>query len=706
MRGYASTVTALFVIGFLSFSLQVYLVRESVSLFHGNEMVAGIVLALWMLLTGAGARTGRFPRSEKADSRILPPLMVLLCLLPLPTLLAEDLFRALFFPPGVRIPPEGIIGIPVLAMLPFCLLSGYLFTRYSLHYSGMHPDIANTGPGRAYAAEAAGSLAGGAIVSFLFLWFLDTGWGLKLSSLTGILLLIATSPRSSVTWAGLLILVVLHFMVPDPGRLTATVLFPRQQVIHQQETPYGKVTVTMQPGQLSYYVNGSLLFSSGNIIFNEELVHPALVQHPSPRTVLMISGGLSGAEQEIARYGDVQVDYLELNPSLIATGYRYSARFGNHNFRPLAADGRSFVRRTPRRYDVVLVSAGEPSSLSANRYFTAEWFDDVKRVLNRGGIISVSLATAGNYQGEEASALNASLYRTLQSKFSHVMIVPLARNHFIASDVAPDIDIGRLVAEKQIPTLYVNQYYLDPESLKKRSEMIIAGMPPRTEINRDFHPVSFRWQTDYWLSYFHGSLYTLIILSVLLFVAAFLFSPAGTAGVLAAGATGASLQILLIFALQVISGMIYRYVGIMMLAFMAGLAAGPLISGIFPVRYRQKTLLMSLILFSLTCFMLPPYISWINNLLPSPATSVFLLGIPSLLAGLWTGLVYGFVVASLPLSRGAGIAAVYSADLFGAAAATILVTLCLFPCLGITATCVILAILNLAAAARITGRTG
>ena len=42
-------------LGFISMVAQLVLLREFIKTFNGNELVIGIFLAIWMMLTGAGA---------------------------------------------------------------------------------------------------------------------------------------------------------------------------------------------------------------------------------------------------------------------------------------------------------------------------------------------------------------------------------------------------------------------------------------------------------------------------------------------------------------------------------------------------------------------------------------------------------------------------------------------------------------------------
>jgi len=48
-----------FILGFTCFIVQLVMIRDFMNIFMGNELVIGIMLALWMLLTASGAFLGR-----------------------------------------------------------------------------------------------------------------------------------------------------------------------------------------------------------------------------------------------------------------------------------------------------------------------------------------------------------------------------------------------------------------------------------------------------------------------------------------------------------------------------------------------------------------------------------------------------------------------------------------------------------------------
>jgi hypothetical protein len=60
----------LFLLGLISISTQVIMLREALAIFHGNELIIGLFLGIWMLLTAAGAFF--FTSGFKSISKITP----------------------------------------------------------------------------------------------------------------------------------------------------------------------------------------------------------------------------------------------------------------------------------------------------------------------------------------------------------------------------------------------------------------------------------------------------------------------------------------------------------------------------------------------------------------------------------------------------------------------------------------------------------
>jgi hypothetical protein len=121
---------SLFILGFSSLATQVFLIRECFSVLNGNELVIGIVLANWMLLTGAGAYAGRLFGRMKGKISFLLFLQFLFSLLPILMMLKIDLWKAMSLPSGSIPGLIPVIRSMILFQMPFCLLNGFLFVAY------------------------------------------------------------------------------------------------------------------------------------------------------------------------------------------------------------------------------------------------------------------------------------------------------------------------------------------------------------------------------------------------------------------------------------------------------------------------------------------------------------------------------------------------------------------------------------------------
>ena len=174
-----------------------------------------------------------------------------------------------------------------------------------------------------------------------------------------------------------------------------------------------------------------------------------------------------------------------------------------------------FLKKTTNHYDIALINVPPPFTAQLNRFYTIEFFSSLKKHLNNDAVISLSLISTADYVTKEAGELNFVLYNTLKKVFKNVLIVPGEKNYFVASDKPLNINIAELFSKQSTvnsrlsTNKYVNQYYIDDELLKQRSDFIfnsISHQQPASSyqplINKDFSPVAYYLQLQYWLSYF------------------------------------------------------------------------------------------------------------------------------------------------------------------------------------------------------------
>jgi len=420
-----------------------------------------------------------------------------------------------------------------------------------------------------------------------------------------------------------------------------------------------------------------------------------MVQQPDPDHVLLISGGLSGALEEILKYHPVKLDYIELNPALIRIASQYAPLVKDQSVRVIESDARRFIRKTGEKYDVVLINLPEPSTIQINRFYTIEFFRELKQRLKPGAVISLSLPTTSDYVSDKAGQVNSATYRTLAGVFRNVAMIPLGKNYVLASDRSLNLDIPGMISIKNISTSYVNGWYLDTRQLEERSAYLQKNMEKKGALNHDFRPVTHFYQGQLWLSYFDHNLWILgLIISGIILMAVFTLNPVN-AGLFSGGFTAASSEILILVALQVTYGYVFQMVGVVIMLFMLGLALGSMLSGkIFPAP-RAKHYLLLQILLAVYSIVLPFGLIWLSTgHLPEWFIQVKLAS-ATLFVAMLAGLEYG--VASCISAKGTAerIALNYSADLIGSAIGAFVVSVFLFPLFGIIWTGIGLAMMNI-----------
>jgi hypothetical protein len=139
-----------FAAGFSSAAVQILLIREYLSIFSGNELVIGVIFALWMIFAALGSLAGS--RMDLPDQKILNGIYIASVLLGILGIRAVRLL----FDPGEVIAPWIIPLIVVLTQSDAAFFGGLVYGRISR---------IRIGDGL-YRLENAGALAGLIFVSF------------------------------------------------------------------------------------------------------------------------------------------------------------------------------------------------------------------------------------------------------------------------------------------------------------------------------------------------------------------------------------------------------------------------------------------------------------------------------------------------------------------------------------------------------------
>jgi len=676
---------AVALLGMTSLTTQIILLREFVSAFQGNELVIGVVLASWMTLTGAGAFLGRF--SGPLSVHRSAPQVALMCsgMLPLATVFLLRTARNFVFTPGSMAGILQALWASLALLAPFCLISGFLFTFFVYLISSIEGEERTAS---VYAWESLGSTAGGAIFSLALTTILETFQMLFVLLLIDLAaaLILAWKGRSKGIAASALILMggaLAALFTDGADSWTRRFLFPGEEIVYFRDTPYGNLTVTRRGGEFSFFENSTLMCSTNNVTPNEETVHYCMIQRPSPRRVLLIGGGISGTTAEILKYGVQGIDYVELNPWITGIGRTFTRALEDSRISVIDGDARMYVRSTAHRYDAAVIDLPDPATAQINRFYTLEFFGELRNVLNDSAVVSISLLPAAEYQGDEARRLISILYMTLQRVFARVLIVPGERNYFLASNGPLDIGITRLIAARAVPTLYVNHFYLDDRLIERRSAKLTAAIDASAPLNRDFRPVCYYRQLAYWLSYFGFSPGPWLFGAGIALLFLLGRSSAIGAGMFAGGFAASSVEIVLLVSFQILCGSLFQMTGVVITAFMGGLAAGALLARRVVRRPGIDSFIIVQFAVSVMCVLIPIMLLWLQSMSSSPQLVRFVITAAAFAAAVLTGI--EFAIAARVRRGGAAAVAseLYGLDLFGSALGALFVSVYAIPLFGI-----------------------
>jgi spermidine synthase len=678
----------IFLSGFISMVVQILMIREITTVFEGNELMMGWMLGTWMLLTGIGAFMGRQNRIHQNAEKLLKSSLFLLSLLPIIIVFIINIIKNQLFPIGMMISPTHFLILLFVALSPICLLMGIVYSLLVELYRK-----SENGFIKVYAFESIGSLIGGLVVSFLFIQWLTVLQSLFLLSLISLIFLFYAVRDKIYLITGflMLILLILFFIFPIDNGIKSF-LFTNQKVLESKETFYGNITITESAGQYNFFGNGSLLFTTDNTILNEENVHFAMLQRNKPEKVLIVSGGISGMVDEILKYPSVtNVDYVEINPSLVSIANKYKPLPLNSKLHYTPIDGRRYIQQVDKKFDVAIFAIPSPSSLQINRFYTDEFLRILKGKLSQNAIIIFGLAPAGNYISPIKASIEASIYQTLRKDFKNVEIIPGEKDYLLASDSSISVKISQSYANKGVENKYVKPYYLDDFSIQQRSEQIKNSIEGINLINTDSKPIPVFYETLQFISQFRGSNWVLFAIPILLLILPLLFMRSIPKGMYITGFSASSIEILLIFSFQIIYGYVYSAIGLIIAVFMGGLAVGSLLG--YKIRMTRKHFIASQATLGIYALIFPLLWYFQRDLVYNiPVLIVFfiMIFIPSVIVG------FQYVAGTMLLPEGTVKAAstLYSADLIGSALGVAATTVILLPLLGLTGCCFIIAGFN------------
>ncbi len=643
--------------------------------FSGNEFVIALNLFVWLAAAALGTRLALIgmPKDPLRLSRCFALTGLGMAVLPVLTLLFVRWLRLHLFLFGSSVGFYPTLGFIVMTVAPYSLVTGYLVPRGLSVLRTVQPQATAA---RAYVMDNVGNVAGGAFFSFLLVWWTRPIValclaGLPLVAAAAVLLKVCDTrrwmPPLAVAMVGLALAAGL--MVE-----TASLGSPHGRLIHYEETRYGRLAIFQNQGETTLFRDGRPAITSYDPAGAEAAVHYPLAIVEQPASVLLI-GGSGAMLSELDKYRLETVDYVEIDPMAARLQIDFGLMRRSEAVNFLHQDGRAYLAGTQERYDAILIALPEPETFQLNRFFSEQFFRLAADHLRSGGVLSFSVQGYADYIAPVQARKLSILQQTAAQHFRHVRALPGAQVFFLCRQEPIPLDLPERLDAKGIETLYAGPYYygeIDPMRLAE----LDAALDPNAPGNSDFSPRLVRVMLDAWFAKFATSpaLFAVAVMALGLF---YLWRLGSSEYILwTTGAMVMGSEILVIFAFQIAYGYIYHQLGLIVTAFLAGLLPGVLLASRYPGDVRRILICADIAMILLLTF-LAPMLVWGGQRWPAGVFVLF---------GLVLSMAAGFQFPAAVRWRGGDLAAAagaFGADLAGAAAGLLMVSVVLIPYLGL-----------------------
>ncbi len=614
---------------------QVLIIREFLVVFFGNELCLGIILGAWLFGVAFGAVTGgRVASRFNNHLSVFIAVLVLMCfILPLDLIFIRILRLILDVPSGQYIPLLSLLISSIIIVTPFSFTIGLVFPIACKVVRGFTTDSASD-IGFVYILEAIGSLIGGILFTFVLIS--------RFQPFT-ITLIFNTILFFNVT----LILLFLDKSIVRKGKLFVCMSFfvftsfllvsgvinrvdnyfvnvrwrsssPDIRLLESIDSRYENIVIGVRDDQYSVYGNGQYNFGFPGDYENSQIAHLVMTQHPDPKNVLLIGGGMGGMIREMLKHHIDELDYIELDPVLLESTKKYLPldelkALSDKRVKIFHIDGRYFVKKAKRngnkKYDLIFVNVPDPSTAFLNRFYTLEFFQEGKIILEEEGVFATGISSAVNYLGEEVVNYTGSIYRTLSDIFSHVIVTPGQTNYYFASNSydTATFDIQTLTkryVERNVKSEFFSEYVFYSLLPPERIDFVSNEIKSRKGlmVNTDTRPVTYFFNLMLWDKLSGGQLggifqwlkkshlKTFLIPVFVFFVCRIVYVIVCKrsldsqqkfnciAVISTTGFASLALEIILIYAFQNVYGYVYEKIGLIIAVFMFGLALGGSIS--------------------------------------------------------------------------------------------------------------------------------
>jgi len=743
-----------FLIGYSTLLYQIIFLREFLTIYYGNELCIGTVLALWLLGTSIGGAIGAKIAGRIKNNRdhfLFILLFLVHLLFPVLLFCLRISIKAFITTKGEYLPIYYLFAQCLIFMFPLNIIIGLMFPMFCA--SAKKRTDYGFIVGTIYLSESAGALCAGIIFTFILVDRLDY---FQIATIQLVLAAIAVilyfyrEKRAKKTLFILFALLCFILIFPaaswvDQKSITRRwdAFFSPLSLTESIDTRYQNVAICSHDKQLDVYTNLKYRFSIPDPYTNEIYSQLISCQCEKPDNILLIGGVYSGIAKACLSHHPKKIDVIELDKKYVqlieknlSPDLKNFFKQKQKNISLKFIDGRFYIKTQKTLYDVVFINTPEPDSAMLNRFYTVNFFRELKTNLSDNGICALKAISAPNYIGDEIQRYNKTIYHTLKEVFADVIAVPGEKITFIAckNKNILSADPAELIKRYRKRGVTAGQFspeifypILEPDRLQSL-EAKLRAKASSIRINTDTNPIAYYINLYLWDTFSGSKLHPVLnftekirpihVVFVLAALMCFLllpqfikpfsrknnnfFKPILYWIIFSTGFTGMGIELFLIFMFQNIFGYLYSMIGFIVALFMFGLAAGSLMAMRCVKRAKSESFILKILIIAeisipLLSFSLPFFMAGLTSISNTALIYIIFTVLVSV-CGFLTGIEFpltAHLLTNINKDIGFSSGILSNADHLGAFFGSLAVGTFLIPILGTTATAYIIGFLNL-----------
>lgn len=393
--------------------------------FGSSIYVWGAIIGVFLAALSIGYYSGGMLADRRPSFYPLNALLLIaggwLMLIPF---YANPVCRLLLrFNPGERLGP--LLATLILFGGPSVLLG--MVSPYAVRLAAQTVERIGNVSGSLYALSTFGSIAGTLLVAF---WLVPALGVRALMQILGLSLLVLPlvvvpwSRRKAAVAAGVVLFAAMLLLVSYVRDV------PAQGVIYEGDSAYHYIKVVDDTQrnirflQFNNYVEGAVDLNPpyDTRVSYTNAFQLARIFKPALKNILIIGGGGGiGARKFVTDDPTVTVDLVEIDQRVVDLGLQYFHLEPGDRLRVHIEDGRSFIRRSQTKYDLVILDAFTIGGQIPFHLTTREFFNEIKQTLAPDGVVLANIN--GTLRGRRSRIMRAE-YKTLATVFDNVYLFP------------------------------------------------------------------------------------------------------------------------------------------------------------------------------------------------------------------------------------------------------------------------------------------